>query len=530
MWCSGRIMIPPSDSGPHEKPQAKSDGADARERLRVKFGEGDYLVRALEAGDMRTLQEFFYSHNEETIRMRYGYPRKWMNDEDAYKLVTVDQEKDPALGIFQEVEGKQELRAIGRYYLDQGGKRAEIAFVVHEDTRHIGMAGFLIARLAEIAEPRGITEFWASVLPDNRTMAGLFVAVGGKAAKAALDEERTFEIGVDEVLKSRKKFLEEKKIETKEEIQRKTGIHYDSCYERHDTGEDHPESADRYRVLMAALEELPAEFVRLPGRMAKVSEVLRVHEYYYHDLVWRDVEEFAEQLRTGDTAICEESYEVALEASGAVLNAVDAVMAGEVSTAFCATRPPGHHATATRGMGFCIFNHVAIAARHLQEVHGLKRIAIIDWDVHHGNGTEDIFIEDPDVLYVSLHEHGYYPHTASDTQRGQGAGEGTNLNISLPEGSDGETALLAWSEKLEPEVNAFQPDFILISAGFDSRMDDPIGGLRWTDETFAEMTRRCIVLADRWCRGRIVSVLEGGYNPEGLASAAIAHVKALEAG
>ncbi|MEP3213241.1 MAG: histone deacetylase [Luteolibacter sp.] len=494
----------------------------------VRFGAKYFLVRALEVGDMRALQEFFYSHNEETIRMRYGYLRQWMSDEDALKLVAVDQARDPALGIFQKENGKVELRAIGRYYLDEVGKKAEIAFVVHEETRHIGMAGFLIASLAEIANQRGITEFWAHVLPDNRTMAGLFVAVGGREAKAVTDDERTFVIAVKDILQSRKKFLIEKKIDMKQCLPRKVGVHYDSCYERHDTGPNHPESADRYRVLKAALERLPPEFVRLPGRRAEVSEILRAHEYYYHDVVWRDVEEFADCLRTGDTAICEESYDVALEASGAVLYAVDAVMAGEVSSAFCAVRPPGHHATAERGMGFCLFNHIAIAARHLQEVHGLKRIAIIDWDVHHGNGTESIFLEDPSVLYVSLHEHGNYPYTASDAQRGEGAGEGATLNISLPEGSDGEAALQAWCEKVDAAVNAFEPEFILISAGFDSRIDDPIGGLRWSDETFAEMTRRSIALADRWCGGRIVSMLEGGYNPQGLADAAVAHVRALE--
>ena len=272
---------------------------------------------------------------------------------------------------------------------------------------------------------------------------------------------------------------------------------------------------------------LPPEIVRLPGRRAEVSEILRVHDHDYHDLVYRDVEGFADCLRSGDTAICEESYEVALEASGALLNAVDAVMAGEVSAAFCAVRPPGHHASANRGMGFCIFNHVAIAARHLQQVHGLKRIAIIDWDVHHGNGTEAIFLEDPSVLYISLHERDLYPFTAVESQHGEGAGEGANLNIPLPDASDGDTALRAWDEKVAPAVNAFKPDFILISAGFDSRIGDPIGGLRWSDETFAEMTRRSVALAEKWCNGRIVSVLEGGYNPAGLAEAAMAHVRAL---
>ncbi len=308
---------------------------------------------------------------------------------------------------------------------------------------------------------------------------------------------------------------------------RSAGIHFDAVYEKHDTGPHHPESAARYRVLEAALATLPPEFVRIPGRTAEVSELLLAHEHYYHDLVYQDVETFAQQLRTGDTAICEESYDVARDATGAVLEAVDAVMRGDVSSAFCAVRPPGHHATADRGMGFCIFNHIAIAARHLQKVHGLGRVAIIDWDVHHGNGTEEIFIEDPSVLYISLHEKDIYPHTGPATERGRGKGEGATLNIPLPHHSDGGIALERWDALVTPAIDSFQPHFLLISAGFDARIDDPIGGLRWSDETFAAMTRRCVAMAKQWCGGRIVSVLEGGYNPAGLASAALAHVKAL---
>lgn len=307
----------------------------------------------------------------------------------------------------------------------------------------------------------------------------------------------------------------------------KVGIHFDAKYERHDTGPYHPESATRYRALAAALEDLPEEFVKIPGRIAAVGEVLLAHEAWYHDVVYQDVESFADQLRTGDTAICVESYEVALDASGAMLECVDAVMRGDVSSVFCAVRPPGHHATATRGMGFCIFNHVAVAARYLQKKHGLKRVAIIDWDVHHGNGTEAIFIEDPSVLYISLHERDIYPFTGPATESGQGAGEGFTLNIPLPGNTDGVPALEAWDRQITPAIDAFRPEFLLISAGFDAREHDPIGGLRWTDDTFAEMTRRCLAHAGKWCGGRIVSMLEGGYNPAGLASAAVAHVRAL---
>lgn len=308
---------------------------------------------------------------------------------------------------------------------------------------------------------------------------------------------------------------------------RKVGVHFHEQYERHDTGQWHPESAQRYRVLRAALEELPKEIEVLPGRVATVSEILLAHEAWYHDLVYHDVESFAQKLRTGDTAICEESYEVAREAAGAMLACVDAVMAGQVSSAYCAVRPPGHHATATRGMGFCIFNHVAIAARYLQKKHKLKKIAIIDWDVHHGNGTEEIFIEDPDVYYVSLHQEDIYPYTGLAKQRGQGKGEGFTMNLPLPAASDGAVALQEWDSKITPVLEAFEPEFLLVSAGFDARENDPIGGLKWTDETFAAMTHRCVKLAEKHGKGRMVSMLEGGYFPPGLASASVAHVKAL---
>jgi len=302
----------------------------------------------------------------------------------------------------------------------------------------------------------------------------------------------------------------------------KIGVHYDACYEHHDTGPGHPESANRYRILREALESLPPEIVRLPGRTATVPEVLLVHEAYYHDVVYRDVAACADVLRTGDTALSSESYEVALEASGAVLAAVEAVMRGEVTRVFCAIRPPGHHATANRGMGFCIFNHVAIAANYLRKHHGLERIAIIDWDVHHGNGAAD-----PGVFYVSLHERGSYPFTGAEDDRGTGEGIGTTLNLPLPHGSGGELALAVWDEKAGPALEAFRPEFVLVSAGFDARKDDPLGGLKWEDGTFAEFTRRVVALAVKHAGGRVVSSLEGGYNPPGLASAALAHVGAM---
>lgn len=307
----------------------------------------------------------------------------------------------------------------------------------------------------------------------------------------------------------------------------RTGIHYDSCYEHHQTGPGHPESPDRYRVLRAALEELPAEYLRLPRRRATVAEILLAHEAYYHDVVYRDVASCADVLRTGDTALSEDSYDVALDASGSVLAAVDAVMSGEIRRAFCAVRPPGHHATSGRGMGFCIFNHVAIAAKYLQKNHGLKRIAIVDWDVHHGNGTEEIFYQDPDVFYLSLHQYPLYPYTGGAGDRGAGAGLGTTLNIPLTAHSGGPAALAAWDEQAAPALDAFAPGFILVSAGFDARVRDPLGDLAWDDDTFTGLTKRVVALAEKHAGGRVVSSLEGGYYPPGLASAAVAHVQAM---
>ena len=188
-------------------------GGEGIESSWVKFHQTRHFLRPLHPSDMRALQEFFYSHDAETIRLRYGYQRDTMTGESAYKLSAVDQTRDLALGIFSEGHGRQELRAIGRYYLDPDGKRAEVAFVVHEETRHSGMAGFLLGELAAIAKHRNIPELWASVLPDNRAMAGLFLAAGGSEAKSSMDEEREFTIPVDAVLRSRKKFLERKKIE-----------------------------------------------------------------------------------------------------------------------------------------------------------------------------------------------------------------------------------------------------------------------------------------------------------------------------
>lgn len=268
----------------------------------------------------------------------------------------------------------------------------------------------------------------------------------------------------------------------------------------------------------------------IPPRPASERELLRCHSPLYLQRVQEDVLAGRDQLSTGDTAIGPHSERIARLAAGGVLAAVEAVMAGRVGNAFAVVRPPGHHAGPTRGMGFCIYNNVAIAARHLQAMHGLEKVLIADWDVHHGNGTQEVFWRDPSVLFFSSHQTPLYPGTGTRLERGEGAGEGFTWNCPLPAGTSGRQLLAAWEEQLLPLVEAFAPDFVLVSAGFDSRAGDPLGDFRLHDEDFAALTQLLLGIAAEHAGGRLVSTLEGGYDLAGLASAAAAHVAALVGG
>ena len=308
-----------------------------------------------------------------------------------------------------------------------------------------------------------------------------------------------------------------------------TGLVFDPLFERHDPGEGHFERPARYAALHHALADsaLLHSLHPIQPRAARDEELHLVHTRSYLQVVRHDVARRARQLSTGDTPLGAHTFDIALMAAGACLAAVDAIFTGRVRNAFAAVRPPGHHATATRGMGFCVFNNVAIAARYAQTVHHAERILIADWDVHHGNGTQDIFYRDPSVFFFSTHQSPWYPGTGAHNETGVDSGLGTTLNCPFHAGAGHSEIVGAFRKKLLPAAKRFRPDFVVLSAGFDSRHDDPLGRFVLKDADFAELTSLMLEIADRSAGGRLLSVLEGGYNLSGLASATLAHLDAL---
>ena len=296
---------------------------------------------------------------------------------------------------------------------------------------------------------------------------------------------------------------------------------HDACL-AHDTGPGHAERADRLRAVRSALR---ARFPDLDWREAPGAsrgQLLRVHD---EALLHAVLETRATQAvwLDPDTVLSPASAEAALRAAGAVVGAVDAVMGGHAQRAFCAVRPPGHHATHGAAMGFCLFNSIAVGAAHAIEHHGLARVAVVDFDVHHGNGTQAIFEQEGRVLFASSHQMPLYPDTGHVHERGCG----NIFNVPLPPGANGATFREVWRERLLPQVAAFRPQLLMISAGFDAHARDPLAQVELEAEDFAWVTTELVAIAERHAGGRIVSSLEGGYDLEGLSESCVAHVGAL---
>ncbi len=313
-------------------------------------------------------------------------------------------------------------------------------------------------------------------------------------------------------------------------IHDRTAIVWSDEYEDHDTG-SHPESPERIGAIARALRGAGMfdDRLVLTPEPAPLETILAVHSSEIIDLVRRAAYQGGAWLDP-DTFVSPRSYEVALLAAGGACRAVDAVMRGEAPRAFALVRPPGHHAEPDRAMGFCLFNNIAVAAEHALNAHGLERVAIVDWDVHHGNGTQAAFWRSPQVLFISLHQYPFYPGTGSSAERGVGAGEGYTLNIPLPAGSDDSVYWAMFEERVVPALNAFAPQLILVSAGYDPHVDDPLAMMRVSTAGFGEFVRTLRAAAEHLCEGRLVLVLEGGYNLSALGEGVVETIRALDGG
>ncbi len=308
-----------------------------------------------------------------------------------------------------------------------------------------------------------------------------------------------------------------------------TGFVYDDRFLDHDPGEDHPESPDRLRAVMSHLRDLPwfSSLTPLAAKTADPDRVLTTHSAEYIDRARAACEGGARTLDVPDVGICAASYNTAMLAAGSAIVLADAVASGKVRNGFALLRPPGHHALAGSAMGFCLFNNIAIAARFLRDKYQMKRVAIVDWDVHHGNGTQDSFYDDPSVLYISLHQWPFYPGTGAESETGAGAGKGATLNIPMPQESTDFDYQEAFKDKVLPKLDEFGPEAILISAGFDAHAKDPLANIRLTADCFGWMTLQLMEAAKKHAGGRIISLLEGGYDLRALPLCVEKHLAAL---
>ena len=309
----------------------------------------------------------------------------------------------------------------------------------------------------------------------------------------------------------------------------RTGFIYHPSYLNHDMGAGHPESPQRLKAILTRLEStgLLDRLIQIEPVPASDDWLLQVHAASYIEGLKAHAPARGRVSLDPDTAMSPGTLNAAYLAAGGALVGVDAVMAGRVDHAFCAVRPPGHHAEYDRAMGFCFFNNVAIAARYLQRRHGLQRVLIVDWDVHHGNGTQHTFYADPSVLFFSTHQYPHYPGTGKAAERGTGKAEGLTINVPLSAGDGDREYAEIFRRILIPAADSFQPDFVIISAGFDAHRDDPLAGMGLTEQGYAELTGMVGDIAVRHCRGRVLSCLEGGYHLPALAASVESHLSAL---
>jgi acetoin utilization deacetylase AcuC-like enzyme len=309
----------------------------------------------------------------------------------------------------------------------------------------------------------------------------------------------------------------------------RVGFVFHPAFLDHEMGPGHPESPDRLKAIRSHLQMTKTldRLLLLEPQMASKDWIAEVHTRSYIDSLEGLAPISGYASLDPDTTMSPGTLQAAYLAAGGAIKAVDAVMHQEVDQVFCAVRPPGHHAESNRAMGFCFFNNVAIAARYAQKQHGLTRVLIVDWDVHHGNGTQHTFDEDPSVLFFSTHQYPHYPGTGHSTENGRGEGKGLTINIPLSGGQGDEEYCEVFQNHLVPAAEAFKPELVLISAGFDAHRDDPLASMNITEEGYGALTRMVADIARRHASGRVISCLEGGYHLQGLAASVNRHILGL---
>lgn len=304
---------------------------------------------------------------------------------------------------------------------------------------------------------------------------------------------------------------------------------YDDIYLQHDTGFGHPECPERLTAINDKVKTLKFynELVMVNKKMADYKYIELIHDRSYIERVKEEIESGTRFFDSMDTAVSSMSFAAALYAVGGCLNMCDVIMKKEADTGFCAIRPPGHHAERNYAAGFCIFNNIAICARYLQTEHNIERVAIIDWDVHHGNGTQHSFESDPSVYYISLHQYPHYPGTGASSETGKGKGKGFTLNFPMDGGSGEKEYVHAFEKSIIPELEKFKPEIILISAGFDANESDPLASIRLSAESYYKFTKLLQGVAGKYCEKRIIAFLEGGYDLSSQADAVANVMKAF---